>query len=258
VNKATKYKKDYQELVTMGERLLSELQDFCDPESPKYDPPYNYEGRREIPIFFLKNYEMWYSEALILIGQLMEERYNDFKSYYKYPEKRRSIHRHCYRISDLLQGIHSDNPSFIQHALMSLIQQISILKSIEKSFDSLLFDIKYLVQADVLDTEIDVAKELNRHGFLRAAGAVAGVALEAHLKELCARKNINIKKKKPTIGDFNNTLKENGYLDTPTWRNIQRLSDLRNKCTHKGDKDPTKDDVQELIEGVEKYIKNLY
>ena len=62
----------------------------------------------------------------------------------------------------------------------------------------------------------------------------------------------------PTISDFNDALKDNGTLDTPTWRQIQRLGDIRNLCSHSKEREPTKDEVSELIAGVEKFTKTLF
>jgi hypothetical protein len=49
-----------------------------------------------------------------------------------------------------------------------------------------------------------------------------------------------------------------GVLETPTWRGIQRLGDLRNLCDHNKNKEPTDTDVLELIDGVEKITKTLF
>ena len=70
--------------------------------------------------------------------------------------------------------------------------------------------------------------------------------------------NIKTRKKHPTISDFNDLLKNGGVLDTPTWRQIQRLGDVRNLCDHNKDRDPTKEEVEELVSGVEKFTKTLF
>jgi hypothetical protein len=44
----------------------------------------------------------------------------------------------------------------------------------------------------------------------------------------------------------------------PTWRFIQHLADLRNLCDHKKKRDPKTEDIDELIEGVEKITKTLF
>jgi hypothetical protein len=53
-------------------------------------------------------------------------------------------------------------------------QQLAILKAVKARFESSLFDIRQLVQSDLFDSELDAAKELAKHGFARAAGALAG------------------------------------------------------------------------------------
>ena len=47
-------------------------------------------------------------------------------------------------------------------------------------------------------------------------------------------------------------------IDTPTWRFIQRLADLRNLCDHKKSDEPATDDIEELIAGVRKTIKTVF
>jgi hypothetical protein len=47
-------------------------------------------------------------------------------------------------------------------------------------------------------------------------------------------------------------------LDVPTWRQIQRLGGIRNLCDHNKEREPTKDEVIELIGGVDKVSKTLF
>jgi uncharacterized protein (UPF0332 family) len=99
---------------------------------------------------------------------------------------------------------------------------------------------------------------LNKKGFTRGAGAIAGVVLERHLKQVCKNHNITITKRNPTINDLNQLLKDNNIIEVPDWRFIQRLSDLRNLCDHDKEKEPTRGEVEELINGVEKIIKTVF
>jgi hypothetical protein len=136
--------------------------------------------------------------------------------------------------------------------------QLQILRAIEQRFESSLFDIRQLVQADFFDSELDAARELTKGGSLRAAGAVAGVVLEKHLSEVISNHNVAIRKQHPSISELNDALKSAGVLDVPAWRGIQRLGDLRNICDHNKHRDPTGDEVNELIDGVEKLTKILF
>ncbi len=69
---------------------------------------------------------------------------------------------------------------------------------------------------------------------------------------------IPIRKKDPTIADLNDPLKQKGVYDVPMWRKIQLLGDIRNLCTHKKTSEPTDEQVDELIAGVNSVIKNVF
>ena len=136
-------------------------------------------------------------------------------------------------------------------------QQVEIVSAAAARFESSLFDIRGMAQADLFDNELDAAAELNKSGFARGAGAVAGVVLEGHLATVCANHSVVITKKKPTLFDFYEALKAANVIDQQTWRFIQHLADIRNTCDHKG-KDPTKESVNDLIEGVRKISKTVF
>lgn len=114
------------------------------------------------------------------------------------------------------------------------------------------------MQADIYDSELSAARDLAKKGFTRGGGAISGVVLERHLGHVCALHNLKSRKKHPSISDYYQLLKDNDIIDTPKWRFIQHLGDLRNLCDHNKDREPTKDDVLELVEGVEKIIKTVY
>ena len=136
-------------------------------------------------------------------------------------------------------------------------QQLRILESAKQRFESSLFDIRQLVSADLFDSEILAAEALLKNNFLRAAGAVAGVVLEKHLIQVCENHAIKVTKKNPTISDLNDLLKNADVIDTPRWRANQHLADIRNLCDHNKTKEPTTDQVSDLVDGVAKVLKTL-
>jgi hypothetical protein len=136
-------------------------------------------------------------------------------------------------------------------------QQCEIVNAAMSRFESSLFDIRGVVQADLFDNELDAADELNKRGFSRGAGAIASVVLEGHLATTCRNHSIPIAKKKPTLSDLYEALKSANTIDLPTWRFIQHLGEIRNECDHKGP-DPTKQRVDDLIEGVRKISKTVF
>ncbi|WP_426689072.1 hypothetical protein [Rhodanobacter ginsengiterrae] len=216
---------------------------------------------KEIPQFKMA-YQPWYSEALTLIKQLLPDRAQDFVRLYEKPKGRKDIGFENYRIEDALQGLRisrlgevlADPKSAISH----LEQQLAIARSIKRRFESTLFEIKQLVQADLFDSEVDAARELLKNKFYRAAGAVAGVVLEKHLGQVCENHRVKIAKKHPTIADFNESLKGADVIDVPQWRFNQHLADIRNLCDHNKTSEPTAEQVKDLIDGVAKVTKILY
>ncbi len=142
-------------------------------------------------------------------------------------------------------------------AIPQFRQQLAILRSVKGRFESSLFDIRQLVQADLFDSELDAAKELANKKFTRAAGALAGVVLEKHLAQVCDNHEIKISKKTPTIHDLNEALKEGDVVDIPQWRFIQHLAAIRNLCDHDKKTEPTVEQVDDLITGVMKTTKTL-
>ncbi|MGB0360065.1 MAG: hypothetical protein ACPGEF_01450, partial [Endozoicomonas sp.] len=93
---------------------------------------------------------------------------------------------------------------------------------------------------------------------LRAAGSLVGVVIENHLQKLAKNHGIKSRKKNPTISDLNDPLKSEGVFDTPTWRKVTYLADIRNICSHKKDVEPTKEQINELIEGANWLVKNTF
>ena len=211
----------------------------------------------DLPLFEAE-YQIWYSEAIALIRQLLPGREADFRAYYEKPKSRKSVTSENYTIEDYLAGLivggQSSRPIAVVYRFR---QQIGIVEAMRRRFHSSLFDIRQLVQADLFDSELDAATELVRSGFTRAAGAMAGVVLERHLKEVCLNHKVTIRKKRPQIGDLNDGLKKAEVIEVAQWRLIQHLGDLRNLCDHDRAVEPTAEEVTDLIEGVAKVTKTI-
>lgn len=207
-------------------------------------------------------YQAWYSESLAIIKQLLPDRLDDFKRHYEKPKARKEITAESYRIEDALQGLQTSSQgqtlTEASTALPHLEQQQAILKSVRRRFESSLFEITQLVQADLFDSEIDAARELLKNKFGRAAGAICGVVLEKHLAQVCLSHDIKVTKKHPSIADLNEALMAGSVIDVPQWRFIQHLADIRNLCDHSKSAEPTADQVADLINGVAKVSKTVF
>jgi hypothetical protein len=206
-------------------------------------------------------YERWYSLSLEIVKQLIPDRLNDFVKQYK-DEKRKQTDFLTYGISDYMIGLQTTRGGAVlvdgKAAFPKFEQQLNILISAQARIDSVLFDMLEVLQANLFDDELDAAKELSGKGFVRGAGAIAGVVLEKHLGKVCEKHNVSVKKANPTINDLNQPLKDNNAIDTPTWRFIQHLADLRNLCDHNKNREPTQEEVSDLISGVSKITKTVF
>jgi hypothetical protein len=212
----------------------------------------------KIPAF--KNaYERWYSECLPVIRALLPDRIDSFVRQYEKPKNRKDISYESYVIEDYMINLRvtygMETKVDTSAAIHKLQNQTAILSACAARFESSLFEIKQLVQADLFDSEIESSKHLLRNKFLRAAGAIAGVVLEKHLLQVCADHNVKIPKKNPGISDLNQLLRDAEVIALPDWRHISLLGDYRNLCDHKKAADPTEAQVKDLIDGVEKIIK---
>ena len=212
----------------------------------------------KMPLGF--EYQKWYSEAYAVVKFLIPDRLKDFRSFYEFEGNRKTLGYGNYRIADCFRGVvvsSSNYDDMMGFCLGLLEQQRSILMSAWNRLDSSLYDIQQILQADLFDSEIDAARELNKNGFARAAGAMAGVVLEKHFETVLRAHSLTIAKKNPCINDYNQKLKDEGLVDIPTWRFVQRLGDLRNLCDHAKGVEPSKDDIGELIAGVDKITKTV-
>lgn len=259
----SKYQKDLESLITRGNHLLlglyNEFSSEFGPRIKKFDKDLMEKIKKHS---FKDKYNAWYNESLVLIKQLVPERYDDFISFYKQP-KRKAITYETYTISDYLNslivtrgmGEEVFKPSSI---ITKYEQQFAIVQSLKSRFDSSLYNIKELLQADLFDSELDAAKELQKKGFLRASGAICGVVIERHLSQVCDRREIKVTKKNPSINDFNTLLQSNNVIGVQDMRFIQLMGDIRNKCDHNKKEEPTDDDITTIISGAQKIIKNIY
>ena len=187
-----KFEGDLDRLINSGEMLLLSI---------KYDR-YGKRNIEKLPNF-IEQYQSWYSEALALVKQVLPDRLNDFKTHYEFPRDRKDITVQNYRIRDYLQslqitrGINKEIVVDGSAAIPEFQQQLGIVKSAKSNLTSSLSNLTSILQADLFDSEIDSARAIAKAGFMRAAGAICGVVIEKHLKQVCKNHNFAIRKKAP-------------------------------------------------------------
>ena len=215
-------------------------------------------------VSFGTKYQKWYSRAYKIVEALAPERLPEFVSYYLIDTKRKITDAGNYVLQDYIKGIgartdHYNKPLWDTHNLAAIrvVNQLQILSSLSSRIDSVLQDVTGHLFAELQDAELIAATQLKKISN-RAAGALAGVVLERHLQRTIDNHKISIGKKSPTISDMNDPLKKNGIYDTPVWRKIQLLADIRNLCSHQKTSEPTDEQVDELIAGVNSIVKTVF
>jgi len=207
------------------------------------------------------DYQVWYTLALGVVRDVVPDRLAEFEECYR-NSKRKNVDILTYTIGDFLDGItvtrFASEPVFNTATVYvnRFLTQINILRGAETRLASVLGNIEGTVRAELFDNELDIALELQK-GHLRAAGAVAGVVLERHLQQIAHSHGVRVAKKQPTLADLNDPLKAAAIYDVPRWRQIQRLADLRNLCVHHREREPTPDEVRELIDTTRAVVKSI-
>ena len=234
ISNLERFKVDLDKLISFGEQLHLALQNDCWPEETGSSLKQHF-GKEASTVLkklpsFTTEYQGWYSEAKTLIRQLMPDRLADFTRLYEKAKSRKNITAENYSIEDCLQGLTVTSGGWEKSkivgpdaAIPHFRQQQAILSSVRRRFESSLFDIRQLVQADLFDSELAASRELARNKFWRAAGAMAGVVIERHLAQVCENHTLSVSKKAPNISDLNDLLKSSNVIDVPQWRFIQHV-----------------------------------
>jgi hypothetical protein len=194
-------------------------------------------------------YQQWFSTSLQLVNEYIPEMVTKFNSCYAGPDNEH------HRVLDYLRLGTSDyiltRGEVIAWFLRYFETQLSILLSIPPVAKVKEMDLRELITADVARTEIEQAEILLDGGFERAAGSVAGVALELHLKTLCDVNGVSYPPK-PTIETLVQALYKDKKIDITELKQIQYLGSIRNKCSHP--EPVSAKEVQSLIDGVKKLV----
>lgn len=277
-----KIEREIDELIKLGARLHARLQLECF-DTEYHDPPlkkdddesdedydnylkYNQstierkkkleEGSKGTKSFNLE-YEKFYTLALKFVKSIEPGRLDDFVKQYK-DEKRKEVSVATYLISDAIVGYEHSYGNYSRiSAAPRMATQVGILLAIQENLSKSLNDIDTLIRADLFDDELESASHLLARGHIRAAGAVAGVVLESHLAVVSDRHGFKSRKKNLNIADYNEFLKSEGHFEIAEWRRVQSLADIRNLCDHQKGREPSTDDVSDMIKGVARVIKEF-
>lgn len=190
-------------------------------------------------------YQTWYLTAEFLIKKYL-------------PNRKREFTREYGEILGLLQLRKNWGKVDVHYIIKEFTDRFdmqgNLLLSLPKVFEIQNLELRKTISADLVESELDEAELLLDHGFIRAAGAVAGVALERYLKTLCEISTPPVKySENATISQLALNLRNAGQLSETKRKKMVYLGDIRNKCDHPKEEEPRKEEVKELI----KWTKDL-
>lgn len=238
------WKEDRHENKTIPKKTIIEDLEESLGKDPEASPE-----KRLLPPDVGRLYQHWYSAAKTIIDKNQASRTAEFENIYL-PNKTKD----AVSIKHLIVQRYITKGE--QFKLMDLIDaQFDILAAVPSHLKFSIYDIELTAYAVLMDDEIIAANHLLKNGFTRPAGALAGVVLERHLKNLLRKHTPPIKyKEKDTLASLNDLCKETIY-DLVAWRKVQHLADIRNLCDHDKERKPTKDEVAELVNCVSAMLK---
>lgn len=164
---------------------------------------------------FQAGYQRWYSRALTLMKQLAPERYAEFQRYYNRDPKAGLHWSHDHVIQDYICGLGSSNPvTTRQQALHCFSIQLAILKSVADRIPWMALDTEDQAARSLHLGVLEAARDLIKISE-RAAGALAGVVLLAHLTRLAAEHQVKLRKQSPPPAELVEALKAARVIDVP-------------------------------------------
>jgi hypothetical protein len=207
---------------------------------------------------FVVGYQRWYSRALPLMKQLAPDRYAEFQRCYNRDTKAGLHWHHDKVIQDYIFEHDKDAPIITrQQAHRSFTIQLAILKSVADRLAWMALDTEDQMNRSLQLSLLETARGLIKVNE-RAAGVLAGVMLEAHLKQLAARHQVRSRKQSPPLAELAETLKAAKVLDLPAWSQLTWIADLRERCWKAEGAAPTKLQARDLIDGTHWLITNVF
>lgn len=200
------------------------------------------DGAKDVQREFLKRYEIWFTATKLIV-----EPYSSFK-----PSE---FIESYVRIKNLIRMkmYYSTRDSYLNEFIGYFDTQVNMLHTVIPIISLRETNYKKIITADLLNSELSQAEHLFKYDFYRAAGAIAGVILERHLKTLCEVHQIEFGKN-DTIEPLATkiyTSKKISEFDLTLFKSIQYLAAIRNKCDHPKD-EPKQHEVRELLDKVKK------
>lgn len=144
-----------------------------------------------------------------------------------------------------------EGPQSFRDSWQESQQLRAVLQAAQEDFEGgYITTLRAIVQAEVYDSEIDQARGLLSRGYHVPAAVVAGVVLETAIRQLCANRGIVAGK----LDKMNADLCKAGLYTLLVQKRITALADIRNNAAHGHPEKFNRDDVDDMIRQVERFL----
>ncbi len=212
------------------------------------------------------HYHSWYAKAYKVVRIFAPERLEEFERFYtgdKTIKKIEDLNAITAGITHYLQGwivTKDDGEVNFKNTFESgLREQFNIINAILKNLDDDLFNLESGIHYEIYQSEMDIARDLRKKKFYRAAGSIAGVVIEVHLKKVVNNRGVPLADKAdPGMSAYNDALKKHKIYKTPTFSLIQLCGQIRNKCVHPKEEEPTAGEISSIISAAERILVEVH
>jgi len=197
-----------------------------------------------------RDYQKWYSSSRHLVNDYMPERIAEFEEFYT-----RIIHGLKLESG---WGIH-DKSEYINSWSNDFLNQLGILLSVQLVAEIKEKSLRRILASDIANSEIEESELLFKNKRYRAAGAVAGVALERYLKTLCEINDVEYKTRGISSLAHSVHTERPSKLDDTVLKQMIYLAGIRDDCVHPNDipDDELEANVRRLIDQAKSYVMKL-
>jgi HEPN domain-containing protein len=164
------------------------------------------------------------------------------------------IRRACGENSDHYGELHrlstdeesATNSRFLSHCL-------GVVAAAKHDFErGLLFDLRALVNAEILGDFMEQAERLLEENYYVPAASLAGAVLEDTLRKLCDKNGLTYPDK-TTIDRLNADLAKAGIYDKLVQKRITALADIRNNADHGKFDKFAREDVEDMVKWLRRF-----
>ena len=153
---------------------------------------------------------------------------------------------HMHHFQEFTKDMIDVELSYKVHSIVGILT--GALDDLEKGY---LLGQEFLIAGEIFDSVLEQAKHLNRSGHKDPAAVLARVVLEDALKRIARGEGLDDNQR---ASQLNDDLRRIGKYPQPQWRLVQAWLDIGNAAAHGNFNEYNEEDVEGLIEDIERFL----